>query len=208
MVIIMSLPASQRALKNVRRTERLQKNAETGFPSENATKLEYRALRQSRETLQPESHGVPLRRQPMSSRSMRMALLMTAFALMPVALWAQTATDVAAPKQVAALESSNSTLNVPIEDIAATLAGCAILDKDFPGLRAHTMYHFFKTMSLNQIAAMSHGQITADMLVQAQADLSALPIKAIARSVYQTDGENLDFAPTAGHGSRSNSAHK
>jgi hypothetical protein len=144
----------------------------------------------------------------MPSRSMRIPLLMAALALMPVALWAQTATDVTAPKQVAALESSNSTLNVPIEDIAATLTGCAILDKDFPGLRAHAMYHFFKTMSLNQIAAMSHGQITADMLVQAQADLSALPIKAVARSVHQTDGENLDFAPTAGYGSRNNSAPK
>jgi hypothetical protein len=133
---------------------------------------------------------------------------MSALALMPVALRAQTVADVATPKQGAVPESSNSTLNIPIEEIAATLGGCAILDKDFPGLRAHAMYQFFKAMTLHQIAAMSHGQITADMLAQAQADLSALPIKVVARSLHQTDGEDLDFAPPGGQRSRSNSAHK
>jgi len=146
----------------------------------------------------------------MSSRSMRIALLMSALALalVPVALRAQTAMGAAAPQQSVALERSNSTLNIPIEEIAATLGGCAILDKNFPGLRAHAMYQFFKAMSLNQIAAMSHGQITAGMLAQAQADLSALPINVVARSVHQMDGEQLDFAPPDGRGSRSNSAHK
>lgn len=138
----------------------------------------------------------------MSSRSLRIALLTSAFTLMPSPLRAQTVMEVAAP------ELSNSTLNIPIEDISATLAGCAILDKDFPGLRAHAMYQFFKAMTLNQIAAMSHGRITAEMLAQAQFDLAALPIKVVARSVHQTDGGDLDFAPSGGQGSRSNSAHK
>jgi hypothetical protein len=71
----------------------------------------------------------------------------------------------------------DSTLDEPITKIADTTGGCAILDKDFPGLRTHPMYAFFKSMSLNQIAAMSHGQITPDMLTQAQTDLSALNIK-------------------------------
>ena len=137
-----------------------------------------------------------------------MALLMAAVALAPVALRAQTVREVAVPKHVAALESLNSTLNIPIEEIAATLAGCAILDKDFPGLRAHAMYQFFKAMSLNQIAAMSHGQITADMLIQARVDLSALPIKVVSRGVPQTDGNDLDFAPPGGQGLRNDSAHK
>lgn len=110
----------------------------------------------------------------MSSGSIRMALLMCAFALMPTALQAQPALEVAAPKQVAALVSSNSALDVPIEEIAASLSGCTILDKDFPGLRTHSMYEFFKAMTLNQIAAMSHGKITPNMLAQARTDLSAL----------------------------------
>ena len=36
------------------------------------------------------------------------------------------------------------------------------------------MYDFFKSMSLNQIAAMSKGQITPDMLAQAKIDITSL----------------------------------
>lgn len=68
-----------------------------------------------------------------------------------------------------------SPLDQPIEQIAASQDGCAVLDKDFPGLRAHPMYMSFKRMSLNQIAAMSKGQITPAMMTQAQTDLSSLP---------------------------------
>jgi hypothetical protein len=129
-----------------------------------------------------------------------MALLMCAFALMPAALRAQPVTQVAALKLVAAPEPPNSTLDAPIMDIAASLSGRAILDKDFPGLRAHAMYGFFKAMTLNQIAAMSHGEITAVMLVQARTDLSALPARPVA-SVCQTDVEDLDLAPSGGQAS-------
>ncbi len=76
-----------------------------------------------------------------------------------------------------------SRLDEPIAQIAGTANGCAILDKDFPGLRAHPMYGFFKNMSLHQIAAMSRGRITTDMLSQAQTDLSAQPSGAAAISV-------------------------
>jgi hypothetical protein len=69
---------------------------------------------------------------------------------------------------------SGSPLDEPIRQIADTGGGCAVLDKDFPGLRQHSMYPFFKSLSLNQIAAMSKGQITADMLAQAKTDLTAL----------------------------------
>ena len=65
-------------------------------------------------------------------------------------------------------------LDMPIEQIAAAPKGSAVLDRDFPGLRTHPMYAYFKSMSLNQIAAMSHGQITPAMMTKAQADLSAL----------------------------------
>ncbi len=69
--------------------------------------------------------------------------------------------------------TNQSKLDEPIAQIAGTADGCAILDKDFPGLRAHPMYGFFKNMSLHQIAAMSRGRITVDMLTQAQTDLTA-----------------------------------
>jgi hypothetical protein len=93
--------------------------------------------------------------------------LMVLFALALVLL---SVSGTAAPSHDALLEPSNSALNIPIEDIAASARGCAILDKDFPWLRKHPMYAVFKSMSLNQIAAMSHGQITPSMLAQARSD--------------------------------------
>ncbi len=77
-------------------------------------------------------------------------------------------------------EVTNQTgLDEPIAQIAGTAHGCAILDKDFPGLRDHPMYSFFKNMSLHQIAAMSSGRITTDMLSQAQTDLTG-PASAVS----------------------------
>jgi len=88
------------------------------------------------------------------------------------------ALDGVPPVVASAPVTAASTLDEPIEQIAGTADGCAVLDKDFPGLRSHPMYGFFKTMSLHQIAAMSRGKITSDMLTQAQTDLSALPPEA------------------------------
>ena len=79
-----------------------------------------------------------------------------------------------APVFASAQQAPPSPLDMPIETIADSTGGCAVLDKDFPGLRDHPMYPFFKAMTLNQIAAMSKGQITPDMLAQATADLAAL----------------------------------
>ena len=76
--------------------------------------------------------------------------------------------------QPAAMQAAASPLDLPIETIADSTGGCAVLDKDFPGLRDHPMYPFFKAMTLNQIAAMSKGQITPDMLAQAKTDLATL----------------------------------
>ncbi len=143
----------------------------------------------------------------MSSGSMRMALLISALALMPAAMRAQPATELASLTQAVAPEPSSSTLDVPIIDIAASLGGRAVLDKDFPGLCTHAMYGFFKAMTLNQIAAMSHGEITPDMLAQARTDLSALPARPVA-SVHQTDVEDLDLAPPGSQASLSANLQK
>ncbi len=132
----------------------------------------------------------------MSSRSMRMALLMSALAFVPAAMRAQSAPEVASLTQAAVPEPSNSALDVPITDIAASSSGRAILDKDFPGLRTHAMYDFFKGMTLNQIAAMSHGDITPGMLAQARTDLSALTFKPVAQSIQQTDFDDADSVPS------------
>jgi hypothetical protein len=91
--------------------------------------------------------------------------------LAPWAAQAQTDTTAATASEAVA---PSATLDMPIEKIAQTPDGCAVLDKDFPGLREHPMYSSFKRMSLNQIAAMSSGKITPEMMAQASADLSAL----------------------------------
>jgi hypothetical protein len=125
----------------------------------------------------------------MLTKTLALALLIT----FPVAARAQTAAAPAATNSdddlgslppaadatVAKPLQSDSTLDEPITTIAGTADGCAVLDRDFPGLRAHPMYQFFKTMTLNQIAALSHGQITQEMLRQAQADLDAQNKKAV-----------------------------
>lgn len=130
---------------------------------------------------------------------------LTVLALLPAALLAQPA---AAAQDVAAraLQTSISTLDVPIEDIAASVRGCAILDKDFPRLRKHPMYGFFKSMSLNQIAGMSHGEITPDMLAQARTDLAALSLKPALRGDQPVDIE--DPAPPGHQAALSDNAPK
>src|ERR1700761_127515 len=106
-------------------------------------------------------------------RSVRILIPIAILALLATAASAQTADDPTADP-VATRPASSSPLDQPIEAIADMSGGCAVLDKDFPGLRAHPMYAFFKSMTLNQIAAMSKGQITPDMLAQAKMDLAAL----------------------------------
>jgi hypothetical protein len=118
---------------------------------------------------------------------MRLVLFpIVALIMAPCSLRAQTddlappADDLAsaAPQQISVRPAS--VLDLPIAKIADMSGGCAILDKDFPGLRAHPMYPFFKAMTLNQIAAMSKGQITPDMLAQARTDLAAVDSSALA----------------------------
>ena len=58
----------------------------------------------------------------MSSGSLRMALVMCALALMPAALRAQPANEVASLNQDVAPAPATSTLDVPITDIAASLS--------------------------------------------------------------------------------------
>jgi len=113
---------------------------------------------------------------PMRSR----VLVLSVPALVLVA-GCSTATKQELPASAPVAESSGSpsavstsTLDRPVEEIAATPSGCAVLDKDFPGMRQHPMYAYFKTMTLNQLAALSKGQITREMMARAQVDLAAL----------------------------------
>lgn len=137
--------------------------------------------------------------------SFRMAVVLCGIALVSVTAHAGPVTGMAAPKprMEAPSQQAKSALDVPIEAIAASVSGCAVLDKDFPGMRKHAMYGFFKSMSLRQIASLSKGQMTPEMLAQARADLSTLPIAAVAPPPQLPDIDDMDAAATPADGNAS-----
>ncbi|MBV9992895.1 MAG: hypothetical protein JOZ72_16580 [Alphaproteobacteria bacterium] len=104
-------------------------------------------------------------------------------------------TVLAAPAAAQDSATPLSPLDEPIGQIASTQDGCAVLDKDFPGLREHPMYFSIKHMTLNQIAAMSSGKITPAMMTQAQSDLSALPKADIAATPIAATPASAEAQP-------------
>jgi hypothetical protein len=74
-----------------------------------------------------------------------------------------------------AVPSEPFTRETPIEKIAADPQGAAVLNKDIPGLLTDKSYDFFKSMNLKQIQRLSDGDLSDDMVRQAEADLKALP---------------------------------
>lgn len=79
------------------------------------------------------------------------------------------------------------TLDTPIEQIAATPAGEAILNRDMPGLLQHRSYPMFKSMSLRLVGRLSGGRMSDTDLAQTARDLATLPPPASPlRQVSQT----------------------
>lgn len=66
------------------------------------------------------------------------------------------------------------TLDTPIETLRADPAAKALVDAALPELGAHAMYDSFKTMSLNQLAPMSGGKISDEILAKLGAQLAAV----------------------------------
>ncbi|MBR7619711.1 hypothetical protein JKL49_09955 [Phenylobacterium sp. 20VBR1] len=77
--------------------------------------------------------------------------------------------------QAPAAPAALSVESTPIEALVANPAAKAVLDKDVPGLTTHEAYDQFKAMTLSQVAPMSQGALTDDMLKTVQADLDKLP---------------------------------
>lgn len=97
------------------------------------------------------------------------AALLT-FVAAPAFAQTMPAVPAAAPAAAARLN-----LDTPIETIAADPAGKAVLTADLGGdVTQHPMYESFKSMSLNQVAPMSGGKISDDMLKKAATDLAAI----------------------------------
>ncbi len=89
----------------------------------------------------------------------------------PAAAPATAASAVAAAPAVA----GKFTLDTPIETIEADPKAKDILTADLGGdVSQHPMYESFKAMSLNQLAPMSQGKITDDVLKKVATDLAAI----------------------------------
>jgi hypothetical protein len=87
------------------------------------------------------------------------ALAAAALAAQPAL--AQTPAPAPAPAaQPAAKAGAMSVETTPIEQIAATEQGKAILDKHLPGMTSHEAYGMFKAMTLSQVQPMSEGAIS------------------------------------------------
>ncbi|MES2097341.1 MAG: hypothetical protein V4459_11350 [Pseudomonadota bacterium] len=67
------------------------------------------------------------------------------------------------------------TTDTPIETIMADAKGKEVLTADLGGdPSANPYYESFKTMSLKEVAPMSQGKITDELLVKLSTDLSAI----------------------------------
>jgi hypothetical protein len=98
------------------------------------------------------------------------ALLAGQTAPAPTAAPAPAAPAVAAPAAV-----GKFSLDTPIETIEADPKGKEVLTADLGGdVSQHPAYDSFKSMSLNQVAPMSGGKITDDVLKKVATDLAAI----------------------------------
>jgi hypothetical protein len=80
-----------------------------------------------------------------------------------------------APAAAAPAATGKFTLDTPIETIEADAKGKEVLTADLGGdVSLHPMYESFKAMSLNQVAPMSGGKITDDVLKKVATDLAAI----------------------------------
>jgi hypothetical protein len=100
-----------------------------------------------------------------------------AVALVAFASPAIAQTAPAAPAAPAAAPAATSRLNLdtPIETIIADPKGKEVLTADMGmDVSQHPAYEQFKSMSLNQVAPMSGGKISDDVLKKVATDLAAI----------------------------------
>jgi len=107
---------------------------------------------------------------------MKLVALALSIALTAGAASAQTAPApaAAAPAGAPAAATAKFTLDTPIETIAADPTAKAVLDANVPGTTTHPSYDMFKAMSLRQVAPMSQGVLTDEMLAKTEKALAEI----------------------------------
>jgi hypothetical protein len=78
------------------------------------------------------------------------------------------------PRQNREADSAQSTVDIPVEQLAADKEAASVLRKDIPGLLEDKHYPMFKSMSLRVIAELSNGDISSQTLAETEADLRSV----------------------------------
>jgi hypothetical protein len=102
---------------------------------------------------------------------MKSIILTAALLVATPVLAADPVAPVAAPATATAAKPS---IDMTIEALMADPKAKAVIDADVPGMSSHPMYDSFKSMTLTQLAPMSQGKITDDLLKKVAADLAAI----------------------------------
>lgn len=100
---------------------------------------------------------------------MKFIILAAVVAIATPAFAADPVAPVASPAVVA-----RPSLDMTIEALMADPKAKAVIDADVPGMSTHPMYDSFKGMTLGQLAPMSQGKITDDLLKKVAAGLAAI----------------------------------
>jgi len=106
---------------------------------------------------------------------MHLRTAIAASVLLGSSAWAQAQTTTATETAAVTPTPISYSEDTPIETLASDPAAAAILNKDLPGLLADAQYPIFKAMSLKAIQHASGGDLSAEDVHKAVADLQALP---------------------------------
>ncbi len=96
--------------------------------------------------------------------------VLAALALSAAAVTGASAAAVTAP----VVQEAHLTIDSPIKDLLADPAAAAVLDKHLPELKNHPMLPQFQDNSLPQVAPMSQGRITPEIIAAITEELAAL----------------------------------
>ncbi len=104
---------------------------------------------------------------------MKIALVLAALTAAVPAFAADPVAPVV-PAPAAPAIPAKPSIDMTIEALMADPRAKAVIDADMPGIASHPMYESFKSMTLGQLAPMTHGKITDESLKKVAADLAAI----------------------------------
>lgn len=102
----------------------------------------------------------------------KLAAALASIALAAVASTALAQTQTPPP---AAPAAARPTIASPIKDLIANAQTRAVLEKHLPGVSQHPALPQFQDMTLAQVAPVSGGVVTPQVIAAIDADLKALP---------------------------------